>query len=273
MARNKSSRFGADEGLFEGSAFTQRKTKQEVQEEQNTHDAQEVQGADSQKKQINYHKKDKTHEIQEAQEVHVSTGEDENISEAVKNKTQLPSGVQQTPYVHDVQETPYVQHTNVQTERNYQLERNTQTQQVQVVQEEQHVQNADPQVFINTQQVQEAYNAHGVQHPQEVQFIQGVQQERHIQQTIPQQGINPQYIQYVQGVQGVQVVQQEQQIKKEIGSTQGKKGQKLKRINMAFSDDNHYYVTHESRRRGISATAFVNMIIDQYKAGSDGNIM
>ena len=69
------------------------------------------------------------------------------------------------------------------------------------------------------------------------------------------------------------MVQQEQQIKKEIGSTQGKKGQKLKRINMAFSDDNHYYVTHESRRRGISATAFVNMIIDQYKAGSDGNIM
>lgn len=261
MARNKSSRFGADEGLFEGSAFTQRKTKQEVQEEQNTQDAQEVLGADSKKKQINYQKKDKAHEIQEAQEVHVSTGEDENISETVKNKTQLPSGAQQTPYV---------QHTNVQTERNYQLERNKQTQQVQVVQEEQYVQNDEPQVFINTQQVQEVYNTHGVQQPQEVQFIQGVQQEQHIQQTIPQQGINPQHIQYVQGVQ---VVQQEQKIKKEIGSTQGKKGQKLKRINMAFSDDNHYYVTHESRRRGISATAFVNMIIDQYKAGSDGNIM
>lgn len=273
MARNKSSRFGADEGLFEGSAFTQRKTKQEVQEEQNAQDTQEVLGADSKKKQINYQKKDKAHEIQEAQEVHVSTGEDENISETVKNKTQLPLGAQQTPYVHDehdVQETPYVQHTNVQTERNYQLERNKQTQQVQVVQEEQYVQNAEPQVFLNTQQVQEVHNTHGVQQPQEVQFIQGVQQEQHIQQTIPQQGINPQHIQYVQGVQ---VVQQEQQIKKEIGSTQGKKGQKLKRINMAFSDDNHYYVTHESRRRGISATAFVNMIIDQYKAGSDGNIM
>ena len=38
-------------------------------------------------------------------------------------------------------------------------------------------------------------------------------------------------------------------------------------------NDNHYYVTHESRRRGISATAFVNMIIDQYRNSSEGNII
>lgn len=59
--------------------------------------------------------------------------------------------------------------------------------------------------------------------------------------------------------------QEVHEIQKEIGTTQGKKGQKLKRINMAFSDVNHEYVTKESRRRGISATAFVNMIIDEYR--------
>lgn len=65
----------------------------------------------------------------------------------------------------------------------------------------------------------------------------------------------------------VQEVQKEQEvyIHHEIGSTQGKKGQKLKRINMAFSDTNHEYITHESRRRGISSTAFVNYIIDEYR--------
>ncbi len=59
--------------------------------------------------------------------------------------------------------------------------------------------------------------------------------------------------------------QEVQQEAKEIGTTQGKKGQKLKRINMAFSDKNHEYITHESRRKGISATAFVNQIINEYK--------
>lgn len=60
-------------------------------------------------------------------------------------------------------------------------------------------------------------------------------------------------------------VQEVQEVKKEIGTTQGKKGQKLKRINMAFSDENHEYIIHESRKRGISATAFVNQIIESYK--------
>lgn len=62
-----------------------------------------------------------------------------------------------------------------------------------------------------------------------------------------------------------QEVQEVQEVKKEIGTTQGKKGQKLKRINMAFSDENHEYIIHESRKRGISATAFVNQIIEGYK--------
>lgn len=79
--------------------------------------------------------------------------------------------------------------------------------------------------------------------------------------------------QKVQEVQKAQEVQEEQQrvqeYKKEVGSTQGKKGQKLKRINMAFSDVNHTYITFESRRRGLSATAFVNLIIAEYRAGEE----
>lgn len=70
---------------------------------------------------------------------------------------------------------------------------------------------------------------------------------------------NTQEVQYEQEVQHVQ----EKHL--EIGRTQGKKGMKLKRINMAFSDENHEYITKESRRRGISATAFVNQIIELYK--------
>ena len=66
-----------------------------------------------------------------------------------------------------------------------------------------------------------------------------------------------------QQVQVVHQVQEEKQ--REYGTTQGKKGQHAKRINMAFSDANHEYITKESRRRGISATAFVNQIIDEYK--------
>ena len=52
---------------------------------------------------------------------------------------------------------------------------------------------------------------------------------------------------------------------KEIGSTQGKKGQKLKRINMAFSDANHEFIVKKKKKNGISATAFVNRILDAYR--------
>lgn len=52
---------------------------------------------------------------------------------------------------------------------------------------------------------------------------------------------------------------------KVIGSTQGRKGQKLKRINMAFSDVNYEFITLQSRKMGVSATAFVNYIIDKYR--------
>lgn len=74
-----------------------------------------------------------------------------------------------------------------------------------------------------------------------------------------------QEIHEINKVHEVHEVQEVQEIQKEIGTTQGKKGFKLKRINMAFSDINHAYVTQESRRRGISSTAFVNLIIDEYR--------
>ncbi|MEE1229385.1 MAG: hypothetical protein U0K57_10505 [Lachnospiraceae bacterium] len=54
-------------------------------------------------------------------------------------------------------------------------------------------------------------------------------------------------------------------VKKEIGSTQGRKGMKLKRMTMAMSDDNHEYVFSEAKRLGISATAFVNQVLDLYR--------
>lgn len=58
----------------------------------------------------------------------------------------------------------------------------------------------------------------------------------------------------------------QQKVQKEYGTTQGNRnGAKLKRINMAFSDANHDYLTKESRRRGMSATAFANMIIDEHR--------
>ncbi len=54
-------------------------------------------------------------------------------------------------------------------------------------------------------------------------------------------------------------------VKKEIGSTQGRKGMKLKRMTMAMSDDNHEYVFGEAKKLGISATAFVNQVLDLYR--------
>ena len=44
-------------------------------------------------------------------------------------------------------------------------------------------------------------------------------------------------------------------------TTQGKKGQKLPRINMAFSPENHEYLEIVSRIDGISKTDFVNRLI------------
>lgn len=48
-----------------------------------------------------------------------------------------------------------------------------------------------------------------------------------------------------------------------FGSTQGKKGHKAPRINMAFSPDNHEWIKRRSRQLGVSATKLVNTIIDR----------
>ena len=51
-----------------------------------------------------------------------------------------------------------------------------------------------------------------------------------------------------------------------FGATQGKKGHKAKRINMAFSDENHEWIKRRSRQLGISATELVNSILDHERA-------
>lgn len=54
--------------------------------------------------------------------------------------------------------------------------------------------------------------------------------------------------------------------KEDIGTTQGKKGRKLPRMNMAFSRVNYEYIRKMSGLTGISATEFVNKIIEAYKS-------
>ena len=51
----------------------------------------------------------------------------------------------------------------------------------------------------------------------------------------------------------------------EIGTTQGRKGLKLTRIKMAFSEENYQFVQKEARRQGMTMTAFVNAILDDYR--------
>ena len=71
------------------------------------------------------------------------------------------------------------------------------------------------------------------------------------------------------------VVKQAQNTPKEtrLGTTQGKKGEKLKRINMGFSDSVHDYIRTECKYRGMNITEFVNMIIEQYMNSEDGYVM
>lgn len=114
---------------------------------------------------------------------------------------------------------------------------------------------------------QEVQEVHEVQHVHDVPQVQEVHEEHEAQEIQYAQEVHEvhevQDVQVVHDVQEVQEVQEPQD--REYGTTQGKKGQHAKRINMAFSDDNHDFITRESRRQGMSATAFVNMIIDEYK--------
>lgn len=47
-----------------------------------------------------------------------------------------------------------------------------------------------------------------------------------------------------------------------FGATQGKKGHKAPRINMAFSPENHAWIKERSKQLGVSATELVNAIIE-----------
>lgn len=49
----------------------------------------------------------------------------------------------------------------------------------------------------------------------------------------------------------------------EVQKTQGRKGQKLPRMNMAFYGDNLTYINKMSRLRGMTATAYINELIEQ----------
>lgn len=78
--------------------------------------------------------------------------------------------------------------------------------------------------------------------------------------------IKTQEVQEVQGKneQKVQYVQEENTRSTiTFGATQGKKGHKAPRINMAFSPENHEWIKTRSRQIGISATEFVNTIIER----------
>ena len=60
-------------------------------------------------------------------------------------------------------------------------------------------------------------------------------------------------------------VQQVQDVHEEMPATQGKKGAKAKRLNLAYSDANYEYISKESRKRGLTMTQFLNDIIATYR--------
>jgi hypothetical protein len=99
----------------------------------------------------------------------------------------------------------------------------------------------------DTDEKKEASNI--VYDTQEVQHTHEEQQEHEAQDV--QDACEVQYEQNAHKVQDVQIVQ----------GTQGKKGQKLPRINMAFSPDNLEYLQIISRIEGKSITEYVNKLI------------
>lgn len=51
-----------------------------------------------------------------------------------------------------------------------------------------------------------------------------------------------------------------------LTGTRGRKGQKLPTMNMRFSPENYEYIRRESAVRGLSATGFVNWLIETYRS-------
>ena len=66
------------------------------------------------------------------------------------------------------------------------------------------------------------------------------------------------------GLQGVASPQEQAKRKSEL-KTQGRKGCKAARINMAFTPENHEYITVMARLTGKSMTEFCNLVIQKYR--------
>lgn len=74
-----------------------------------------------------------------------------------------------------------------------------------------------------------------------------------------------QEVQEEKNIKGTKMVQQVQDVHEEMPATQGKKGAKAKRLNLAYSDANYEYISKESRKRGLTMTQFLNDIIATYR--------
>ena len=58
---------------------------------------------------------------------------------------------------------------------------------------------------------------------------------------------------------------QEAEARKEALETQGRKGCKATRINMAFTPANHYFIKRLARFNGVSMTVYCNAVIRAYR--------
>lgn len=58
---------------------------------------------------------------------------------------------------------------------------------------------------------------------------------------------------------------QEQNARKEALETQGRKGCRATRINMAFTPANHYFIKRMARINGVSMTVYANAVIRAYR--------
>lgn len=127
--------------------------------------------------------------------------------------------------------------------------------------------------FDNThenREAQEMHVVHEVPFEHDEQEIHEVQKEQELHEVLNVQ--KEQEKQEAQDAHEVQAAQEQHEAGKKLGSTQGRKGEKLKRINIAFDDENYEYVRLESRRRGHSITKFVNDILEQYRLSDEGRI-
>lgn len=59
--------------------------------------------------------------------------------------------------------------------------------------------------------------------------------------------------------------EQEQQERAARGKTQGRKGCKAVRINIAFTTPNHDFIKTVSKIKGMTLTGFTNYLIEQYR--------